>query len=1213
MRKIGRGLASAVLGTVENSARRRRRWRGRRGPAAALPGPDWAPAVRAWLAVAAAVLVVLGGLTLGGCSVGRPAARNGGAAGATAVASPAATGSTSAPAPTANDGAAEPAISAPAPPAPPAPLVPGEPQQGDLAGGERRAYPVDLAAGDYARFSVEQRFPGDPGVDLVVTLLAPDGGKVDEVDGPGGVAGAEQLSVVATGAGTYHLVLTATDPAAPRGRYRVSLDERRAGRPGDAERVTAEKLINEARQLRTLETEEADTAALEKLNRAFAIVSRSGVASLEGDALSLIGQIHLTRGRLEEARKAYDHALAAYDRAGDSHGKAIVFVELGVTSRRSGKVEEALDYYRSALPILHEAGDVGEEANTLHSMGVAAILLGDLERANEWLNQALALWRGSADLDGEATALISLSRLELKRGRIDEVADYVELALDRSRSAGAKGTQAYCLSSLAGIKLLRGDLQGALANYLEVLEIDRVMGNARDEATVLNNVGIVYLDLGELDLALASFDRALAISSDLGLRGSQVRALCNLGLLLAKQRNPQGALAYYEQALPLSRQLSDPLTEAVTLRLIGEALVSLGQPDKAIESLNQALALQMDVQDRVREAFTRVVLGNAYMDLGDSTTARRYFDRALVLGRELENRLTESQARLGLAKLGRVAGNLQQALKEIESAVRIYEELRVGVNSDQRRASFFSGSHSYYELYLDLLMEMARREPSADYTAAAFAISERARARGLLDLLAEAHIDLAQGIAAESRVEERRLEGRIRATEQLLGEALAGKALGPGSVDQLRSELRRLDGELRRLDLQIQAKSPRYAEIRSSSPLELSAVQRLLGEGQAFLEFSVGSHASYLFAVTQDQFATFRLPAAGELQAAIEAFHVTIMSADRRSWGAYILAARRLYDILIEPAEIIIDGKTDLLIAPDGALYYVSFEALLTSDPSSGSRSELPYLVRNRAISYVPSASVLASLRVRDTARQQREDGEKLFVAFADPDYGLRNRAVSVLDPQAINLGEETTRTSAIEGRTASLPRLVESAREVQRIAEMFGEERSAVYLQTEATEANVKSNPYLRDAQWVHFATHGLIDQDRPERSGLALTPVTDSSDLDDDGVLRVGEIFSLTLRADLVVLSSCDTGLGKVLSGEGMVGLTRAFFYAGAESLVVSLWEVEDRSTADLMVAFKRRLDAGASKAEALREAKLELIATDRTATPRLWAPLVLVGNRN
>jgi CHAT domain-containing protein len=291
-----------------------------------------------------------------------------------------------------------------------------------------------------------------------------------------------------------------------------------------------------------------------------------------------------------------------------------------------------------------------------------------------------------------------------------------------------------------------------------------------------------------------------------------------------------------------------------------------------------------------------------------------------------------------------------------------------------------------------------------------------------------------------------------------------------------------------------------------------------------------------------------------------------------------------------------------------------------------------PYMLRDYAISYVPSAGVLASLQTRPEATPQ---ARKTFLAFADPVYGDESRTEG-------SLVRSELRGAFGDEQSWKLARLVESRREVQQIASLYPKDKVSLLLGDQASEENVKTDGRFKEYRYIHFATHGLLNENNPPYSGLILS-LTDSaatkapasqtrgvsrstsdsggssettsarsaSPQSEDGLLQVYEVFNLKLNADLVVLSACETGLGKEVKGEGLIGLTHAFFYAGTPSVMVSLWKVQDRSTADLMANFYQQLERASGKAEALRQAKLKLIQDKRYAHPYYWAPFVLIGD--
>ena len=392
----------------------------------------------------------------------------------------------------------------------------------------------------------------------------------------------------------------------------------------------------------------------------------------------------------------------------------------------------------------------------------------------------------------------------------------------------------------------------------------------------------------------------------------------------------------------------------------------------------------------------------------------------------------------------------------------------------------------------------------------------------------------------------------------------------------LEAQIKEAQDGMEALAVEIRNDYKRYAEVRYPTPLNAQQIQSLLDERTALLHYFVSDDRSFLFVVTRNGLETYQLPGSSKLADDVTRLGRLIRNRGGRALPGYRRAAFALYSVLLGPAAPTLRGKPRLLIAPDGPLYLLPFEALLTEDRGS-TYTNLPYLLRRFAISYVPSASVLADLRKSRPA----ENSTKSFLAFADPSY-------------------QSMAKGALRGPSGTtLAQLPESGQEVKRIAGLFPPTKSVLYLGREATKKNVDQNPFLRSTPRIHFALHGTVNEARPELSGLELS----------DGRLRVPEIFNLKMNADLLTLSACETALGREVHGEGVIGLTRAFLYAGARSIVVSLWPVAERSTPDLMYNMYRSLAAG--KAEALRRAKLEMISSGKFSEPYYWAPFILSGD--
>jgi CHAT domain-containing protein len=507
-------------------------------------------------------------------------------------------------------------------------------------------------------------------------------------------------------------------------------------------------------------------------------------------------------------------------------------------------------------------------------------------------------------------------------------------------------------------------------------------------------------------------------------------------------------------------------------------------------------------------------------------------------------------------------------------------------------------------------------------------------------VLADGHAVISAGVPPD--LIKRRTDNL--ANQQLLGAQLTGVSLAGETLKQtfteLEAELERLAAEFERLENQIKAASPRFNSLVHTRALTLEEVQRrVLDDDTALLEYSLGEQSSYLWVITRQTAALFKLPAGSTLdQLAMDLraqlipqrlqrrnVGVDVPTADQQrglgfstavpttDTATFARASRALYKVALAPAASLI-GNRRIFVVADGALNFVPFEVLVTTD-RDGDYSSLDYLIKTNKVSYAPSASVTAA--VRD---QKRAVGRNILLV-ADPVFGVNDPRLQAASPSGNRtevtrgLGfdsavKDVTGEAMQPGSPLTLPRLNGTrieAEQIGRLAKASGEQGD-LWLDLGANEDALKSRD-IQGYRVVHLATHGVLDAVRPQFSGLVLSLVGNKKD--DDGYLRTGEVFNLKLGAPLVMLSACESGLGKVKHGEGVIGLSRAFMYAGATTVGVTLWSVADKPTADLMTDFYQRLlRPNPSSSDAMREAQLAMISGKKYSAPYYWAPFVLVG---
>lgn len=1042
-------------------------------------------------------------------------------------------------------------------PAPKSDLQPGKAVVREIGGTEAHTYRLPLEKGTYLRMRIDQ-----PGIDVTAKLVGPGGQEVGFFEEPKRLQEPDRLVWIAKRGGEYRLVIKPRTSQAARGTYRLSLQELRSARSNDSERLAAEAEYQQGRQILIGDAKTGLSRSLGGFQSALRRWRGVGDRTGQVDALVQIAEI---QSALSDYNGALPDAEQALRLAREDHyleGEARALSTLGDIYNRQRNSQKALELFQESLPRWRALGDVYWQGLALYSIGLGLRDNRRPEEALKYLDQARDLLSKAGDLVYAANARTTEGWIEVERGEYGKGLKQAEMAFALAKSSRDDQTKAAALSLLGNIHQARGELEEALREFQAAVDIDAALGDLLQEAFARQGLGTVFFNLGVSDRALAEYDRALQVSRMIRRRDQEIRLLTDIGYVYQNANQDLGnALKYHQQALSISGE--GTLERALALNNIGAVYSLLGRPQEALASLAEALKIRQQLGDPAK-AITFLEIGNAYQALGDLQAEENYH-RALDLAQSLGSTSLQAETLYRWALLDRSRGRLQEALRRIQESLRIVESLRSQVISNKLRTSFFASKRAYYELLVNLLAQLEEGR-AGSYKADALAASERARARGLLDLLAEGHV------RAEIPPDLQKKDVELRSRLSWLQDQIAKK-----SATNLEAQIDQVQDAMAQLETEIRKRDPHYAEVRYPTPLHAEQIQSLVDDRTALLHYFVGKEASFLFVVTRKGLELHRLPGASPLADEISRLRTLIQVRGPRSLPRFQETAANLYSVLLAPAASALTGKSRLLIAPDGPLYLLPFEALLTGNRGSSYR-DLPYLLRRFEISYIPSASVLADLQ------KSRSPGnaEKSFLAFADPSYG----------------GSSTTEERGPTGSGGSLAELPESGAEVRRIAALYPG-KSMLYLGPAATRKNVQESVYLRTTPRVHFALHGTVDADHPELSGLELS----------DGRLQVFDIFNLKMNADLLTLSACQTALGKEVHGEGMIGLTRAFLYAGARSIVVSLWPVVDRSTSDFMYDTYRSLGTG--KTAALRQAKLAMISSKDYSAPYYWAPFILSGD--
>jgi CHAT domain-containing protein/predicted negative regulator of RcsB-dependent stress response len=1107
-------------------------------------------------------------------------------------------------------------------------LAPGEIIRQKMRRGEAHAFQLSLAPQQFAQIIVEQQ-----GIDVAVRVSGPDGHTLIEMDSPNGLLGSEVVSVVAQLSGSY-IVEVLADKTMPDGSYELRVEGLRESLPADKRRVEAERLFMAAQKLRFQGTADSRAQAIRKYTEALYIWRGLGDARAEGYTLCNIGRVYRALGVLQKSLDYLNQALLRLRDAQDIPGQAFVLNEVGATHKSLGDPLQALESYERALELRSSIGDQWGQAQIFNNVGIVYFNTGHQQKAIENYVKALPLWRAVGDRYMEANTLNNTAESYSEMGDLSYALENFQQVLKFCQERGDSRLEAYVQNNIGKIYDTWAESDTALDHYQKALEIFRGLKNVEGEALVLENIGMVHAWLDDVQPALQYFQDALKIRQQLNEPRGMSVALNNIGYAQTLLGDHEEALKQLDLALNFSRASRNRPFEAYTLVNIGIAYVSLGKPQKALEQYQQALGIQKELEDRRGQAITLDKIGQANALLGQSSKALESYGQAIQLWIAVGDKQGQALSLYGIARVERDRQNLREARDRVEEAISIVESLRAKMTGHQLRMIYFASKQDYYALDIDVRMRLYEQTRSeADMEAALFA-SERARARNLLDILNEAHADIHRGVAPQFAERNRQLEQEINVLAQSLLRLRNQKRTEDAAA--VEDRLSRLLTEYDNLQAKVKALNVSYADLSQPQPLRPREVQQLLDDDTLLLEYALGEERSYLWAVTRTAIKSYTLPGQAEIEKVAAEFRRIITAYEPPKSGEtnmqYLARLRKAADQYprqaLELSRIVLGavssqlGNKRLVIIPDGALQYIPFEALPLSGTenrsyiAAGTIGYTPLLLEHEVV-YEPSASTLSLLR--NTPR--RRAASKTVAILADPVFdskddrvpgavkGSNNKAVPKTLPG--ELSRSLRDVGDVGGADYRLERLRHTAEEANAIIALAPAGSGMKALDFKASRATATS-PDLAQFKTVHFATHGILNDKHPELSGIVLSMVNERGQ-PEDGFLRLRDIYNLNLPVDLVVLSACRTGIGKQVRGEGLIGLTRGFMYAGASRVTASLWKVDDEATAELMKRFYRNmLEKKMPVAAALRQARIEMMnEREQWRAPYYWAGFVLQGD--
>ena len=944
--------------------------------------------------------------------------------------------------------------------------------------------------------------------------------------------------------------------------------------------------------------------ALLYLEEALAIREAEGNRREVASILSLIASTYENRSDYQKALSIFEQAWDILQgEVGSTQKKAQILSRIALVYISLNDYQLSLEHYEQALALYQSINYPIGEAHILNGIAEIYNYLGSASNSLKFYNQALTIYQTINEPESEARTLVDIGEVYSNIGDYQQGLDLYNQALEIQQKIGYFEGVANTLYSIADIYERLGDIERSINAYNQALEIFRTIGRDANVAFTLGQIGDFYLAQQDYASSLDYHQQARSLWQSLE-NNLEARALQNISFVYLQQKDYANALSFLEQAQSIYNIQGASPREKVVI-LLAKSTIYRQQEDytQAISLIEQALPLIQDTGERVIEATTLFGLGKTHALAGNYPQSLKFYQQALTIQQELGDSAEEAETLLGIAQVKRKQGNLKSALANVETALEIVESLRSNLKSRDLRTSFFASKQQYYQFYIDLLMELHQQHPTQGYDSKALQASERARARSLLEMLIEANADIRQGVDEKLLAQEQDLQQKLEAIEQQRIQLLSSNHTDTqkANLEQYRQTILR---QYQQIQEQISATSPRYAALTQPQPLSVAEIQQqVLDDNTLLLEYFLGKDRSYLWLVSKTEITSYQLPPQTEIEAAVRQFR-RILTHRRASPQRVQTAANALCEILISPIASQLD-KQRLLIVADSALQYIPFAAL-----SLSSRSYQPLIIEHEIIN-LPSASTVAVMR-QETAN--RPPAPRTLTIIADPVFSADDERVKNSNTHP-NPSSKLPIASQQISRAASnaginWTRLPGTRQEAEAILALLPHNETSSYVLDFEASRERATSPELAQYRIIHFATHGFVHSSAPELSGIVMSLVNSQGD-SENGFLRLHDIFNLKLAADLVVLSACQTGLGEAIRGEGVMGLTRGLMYAGAQRIVTSFWNVDDRATANLMVKFYQGiLQQNLTPSAALRQAQLQMWREQKFSRPYYWAAFSLQG---
>lgn len=908
------------------------------------------------------------------------------------------------------------------------------------------------------------------------------------------------------------------------------------------------------------------------------------------------GEKFRLNGEFEESIRLFEKSLSVAKKITDKKRECESLIKLGLLYWNIGQLKESSVHYEHALKLtqkfnlksLQKKCQNSLEIYRLYQEGKKLCSSGEYQKSIESFQQAIDLAEkiGSKEHEVKCRRQISYTYWELNK-----LKKYLSLnkeALKIAQSLKHKKEKSKCLISIGNFYWKLDNYSEALNSYQEAFRITKGLKNKENESICLTNIGVIYEKIGNYDKALEYLTKALTIDKQLGDDVYISIDLNNIGttfrtkgLISGNKEDFHRALDYFNNCLKLTKKTSARKTEVEVLNNIGTVHTDLKKYHEALKYFESGYEKAEEIKDVEAMGMILNNMGIVYYNQGNYEKSTKYYQKAIDLALGIKGEQILWEAYMESARSYEKQGKFNKALENHKESIKTIENIRSRIKLEELKASFLGTDKRIdaYHYLIHLLVTFPQPHPEKKYNLDAFNYLERAKARAFLDSLELSKVDITQDISSEMLNREKEIMKKISSVYTRL---LAAE-LSPEDKDGIQEELKKYENELETLKREMRTKSPAYANLQYPEIVTLDETQKkLLNSNTAFFAYCIGKEHSYAFAITKKDFRIFPLPSRKDIQMQVSEYLKIISDKESKNFQL----GYELFSKLVLPG--LDKNIKNIIFIPDDILHFLPFETLIMH------KEKKDWLIKDYKIAYASSISSLREIiqRKKSNGARPRMD----ILAFGDPFFGPWEAGDNGND-----IFQDFYSSSAF-----NFFRLKYSGFEIDKISSLFNKRKRKVFRREEASEEQLIKHS-LEDYKIIHFATHSIIDDKIPARSSIVLSLDKDPTE---DGFLQMREIYNLKLNSDLVTLSSCQTGLGEFIKGEGIEGINRAFFYAGTSAVLMSLWAVNDQASYQLMERFYFHLRSSESIMNALYKAKLEMINSNALSHPYYWAGFILSG---